>query len=299
MALKDALRGSTLLGAAVMIASLMSAAPAHADATCIAAYEQTQTLRKDGKPAAAKVQASICAKEACPALLTKDCNKWLAELEAIIPSVVLDPRAPSGGLRADVRVKLDGAALAEKIDGRPIVIEPGSHTFLFEAEGAAPVTRTLVVREGEKNKKITVTMAPVAEPAPVDRPVPLGVWVFGGVTVVALATSAVFAIDGLGKKSDLDQCKPRCSPDDVDAMSTRFTLADVALGAGVMAGAATIYLFLTRPRGGGAEATQPPPAPSAGGPSRRTVLRADAPTRPVPFAVPLAGGGAIGFSARF
>ncbi len=271
----------------VVIACLANASTAHADPTCIAAYEQTQTLRKDGRPAAAKAQASICAKESCPALLTKDCNKWLAELETIIPSVILDPRSPAGGLRADVRVKLDGASLSERIDGRPIVVEPGSHTFLFEADRAAPVERTVVLREGEKNKKVTVTMtAPPVETHPSERPIPLGVWIFGGVTVAALATSAVFALDGLGKKSDLDTCKPRCAPADVDAMSTRFTLADVALGAGLMAGAASAYLFLTRPR---AEAT----APAA------TARGATARARAIPFAAPLPGGGAVGFAALF
>jgi hypothetical protein len=281
-AAKQRVRGSTLLGAAAAIASLTSAAFAHADPTCIAAYEQTQTLRKDGKPGAAKAQASICAKDSCPALLTKDCNKWLAELEALIPSVILDPRAPNGGLRADVRVKLDGVALSEKIDGKPIVVEPGPHTFVFEADGAAPVERAVVVREGEKNKKLTVTIAAAVEPPTLDRPIPLGVWIFGGVSVVALATSAVFAIDGLGRKSDLDECKPRCSSDDVDAMSARFTMADVALGAGVMAGAAAVYLYLTRP-----SVEVPPAAPAAGW------------IRAIPYAAPVAGGGAIGFSARF
>ena len=84
------------VAALLVTACLASASTAHADPTCIAAYEQTQTLRKDGKPVAAKAQASICAKDACPALLTKDCTKWLAELETIIPSVVLDPRSPAG-----------------------------------------------------------------------------------------------------------------------------------------------------------------------------------------------------------
>ena len=105
--------------------------------------------------------------------------------------------------------------------------------------------------------------------------------------MIALATSAVFAIDGLGKKSDLDQCKPHCAAADVDAMTSRFTFADVALGAGVMAGAAAIYLFLTRPS---AEVTSPAAAVSGmSGPRARTV----------PFAAPLPGGGAIGLSARF
>jgi hypothetical protein len=277
-------RASFIGGALLAVAIVLATSSASADATCISAYEQTQTLRKDGKPVAAKAQAALCARESCPALLTKDCTKWLAELEAVIPSVVLDPRTPAGALRTDVRVKLDGAALTEKIDGKSLSLEPGSHTFLFEAEGSAPVERTVVVRDGEKHKKVTVTLAPpAAGPKTTERPIPLGVWIFGGASVVALATSAAFAIDGLGKKSDLDQCKPRCAPADIDAMSTSFTLADVALGAGVMAGAAAVYLFLTRP-------SEEPPAPGAG---------ANARLRPAPFASPLPGGGAVGVTARF
>ena len=252
---------------------LATAATARADTACITAYEQTQTLRKDGRPGAAKAQASICARDACPALLTKDCNKWLAELELIIPSVVLDPRAPNGGLRSDVRVKLDGTPLTDRIDAKPIAIEPGSHTFLFEAQGAVAVAVSVVLREGEKSKKVTVSMAAAPVVPVVEGRVPLGFWVFGGVAVAALATSAVFAIDGLGKKSDLDQCKPRCAPEDVDAMSTRFTFADVALGAGLVAGAAAVYVLLTRP--------------------------AVEVTRPVPFAGAVSGGAAFGLQGRF
>ena len=272
--------------AGLALALVLIGAPAHADPACIAAYEQTQTLRKDGKPMAAKVQAAICAREACPALLTKDCSKWLAELEASIPTVVLDPRSPAGALRADARVKLDGAALTEKLDGKAFPIEPGSHTFVFEADGAAAVEQTVVVREGEKNKKITVTLAPAtaADDKGGARPIPTGVWIFGGVSVLALTTTVVFAIDGFGKKSDLDSCKPRCASEDIDAMSRSFTFADVALGAGVMAGAAAVYLFLTRPS---VEA-----APST------------AAVRATPFVTPLHGGssgngGVMGVSARF
>lgn len=268
---------------AVALALALAPGAAHADATCISAYEQTQTLRKDGKPLAAKAQAAICAREACPALLTKDCTKWLSELEAVIPTVVLDPRTPAGGLRTDVRVKVDGVTLSEKLDLKPVPLEPGSHSFVFEAEGAASVERTLLLRDGEKNKKITVSMAPAAEASGGARPVPLGVWIFSGASVVALATSAVFAIDGLGKKSDLEACKPRCSSSDVDAMSSSFTYADVALGAGVMAGVAAVYLFLTRPS---AEAI----TGTTSGAARY---------RPAPYAVPTSGGGAVGVSARF
>jgi hypothetical protein len=275
------LRASSAIAALVVLAVTAVSSPAHADSACIAAYEQTQTLRKDGKPAAARAQAVTCARDSCPALLAKDCTKWLAELDAVIPTVVLDPRSPSGALRTDVRVKLDGAPFTEKIDGKALPVEPGSRRFTFEAPGAASAESTVVVKEGEKLRKITVTLAPVegagATRADGERPIPTGVWIFGGVSVIALATSAVFALDGLGRKSDLDECKPRCAPEDVDAMSTRFTLADVSLGAGVMAGAAALYLFLTRPTAEAREAT----------------------AKTGPYAAPTQGGAAFGVISRF
>ena len=181
--------------------------------------------------------------------------------------------------RADVRVKIDGTTVTEKIDAKPVPIEPGSH--VFEAEGSAPAERTVVLKDGEKNKKVTVTLAAAAEARAEGRPIPLGVWIFGGASVVALATSAVFAIDGFSKKSDLEDCKPRCVGGDVDAMSSSFNIADVALGAGIGAGAAALYLFLTRP---GSEKAQP----------SGTAL-----ARPTPYAAPLPGGGAVGLTARF
>ncbi len=272
--------------AVALLVSAVDAREARADSSCISAYEQTQTLRKDGKPLASKAQAAICSRESCPALLTKDCTKWLSELEAVIPTVVIDARTPTGAPRSDVRVKVDGAPLAEKID-KPIALEPGTHTFLVEADGAPAVERTLALKEGEKNKKLTVTLATPSESVEAkstpSRPVPIGVWIFGGASVVALATSAVFAIDGLGKKSDLDACKPRCAASDVDAMSSSFTLADVALGAGVMAGAAAVYLYLTRPSVDAHESS--------------------ARARATPFATPLlrgrGGGGVLGLTALF
>ncbi len=283
-------RPAWAIAPALVVAYLLTPASARADATCISAYEQTQTLRKDGKPLASKAQAAICSRESCPALLTKDCTKWLAELDAIIPSVVLDPRTPAGALRADAHVKIDGTRSTEKVDGKALPLEPGSHTLVFEADGSAPVERTFVLKEGEKSKKVTVTMA-LAEPSPAassaGRPIPIGVWIFGGATVIALATSAVFAVDGLGKKSDLDKCKPRCAGPDVDAMSSSFTLADVALGAGVMAGAAAVYLFLTRPL---AESNAGSASASASASRAR---------RTTPFAAPLPGGGAVGLSGAF
>jgi hypothetical protein len=174
-------------------------------------------------------------------------------------------------------VKLDGAPFADRIDGKAVAVEPGPHTFAFEAEGVAPVERAVLVREGDKLARITVTLGGGEHTAA--RPIPLGVWVFGGASLVALGTSAFFAVEGFAKKSDLDACKPRCAASDVDAMSSSFTVADVALGAGVVAGAAALYLFVARPAAS----------------STTTGARVQA----VPFAAPRSGGGAFGVLARF
>jgi hypothetical protein len=235
---------------AICAALVLAPSVAHAD-DCIGAYEATQTLRKDGKLMTARKEAALCARAECPAILARDCSKWIGELDASIPTVVLDARSPKGAEVADVHVKLDGMTLVEKIDGKAIQVDPGAHTFVFEVPGSAAVEKSVVVREGEKNRRISATIATSSStPAPSKDDgvgaIPLGVWIFGGVSVAALATSAIFAIDGLGRKSDLDACKPHCSPDDVDAMNARFTFADVALGAGVMAGAAALWLYVTR-----------------------------------------------------
>jgi len=264
-------RGRARFAAVAALAlGLLASGAASADPACIAAYEQTQSLRKDGKLVAARAQATVCARSDCPALLVKDCSRWLGELETSTPTVVLDARTAAGVERTDVRVKVDGVVLSERIDGKALAVDPGVRAFVFEPEGGERIERSVVVREGEKNKKVAVVLPATSAgnaARSADRPIPTGFWVFGIATVVALSTSAVFAVDGLARKNELDDCKPRCAPSDVDAMSTQFTVADVALGAGIMAGVAAAYLFFTRPRAGeaGAAARGPTPNPSRPG----------------------------------
>ena len=238
---------------AAFLSIFFFAAPALADKdVCINAYEQTQTLRKDGKLVLARQQATVCSKDNCPAILAKDCTKWTSELDAQTPTILVEAKNASGGDVTDVRVKVDNVAVIEKLDGKPIPVDPGSRTLHFESDGYAPVEKTVTLKENEKGHKVSFVFAAAAATSakPDDggaRPIPTAVWVFGGVAVAAFATSAIFTIDGLGKKSDLDACKPHCNADDVDSMNARFTFADVALGAGVVAAAASLYLFLSRP----------------------------------------------------
>jgi hypothetical protein len=232
---------------AVLVVALVAApniAWAQAKDPCITAYEQAQTLRKDGKFITAREQAMVCARDACPAILVKDCTRWIGELEASTGSVVCEAKTTNGKSVSDVRVTVDGRELTTRLDGRSLPIDPGKHTFHFERAGET-FDETVLVREGEKNRRITATFPERAGDAP---GLPTGFWVFGGISIVALGTATFFALDGMAKKDDLEACRPRCAPNDVDAMSASFTVADVALGAGVVAVAATIYLLLSRPK---------------------------------------------------
>lgn len=233
------MKRSWLLATLVIMPSI---AHAQAKDPCIAAYEQAQTLRKDGKFIEAREQAQICARDTCPAILVKDCARWFGDLDASTGSVLFEAKTTSGKPLTDVRVTIDGSVVTSRLDGHPIPVDPGKHSFHFE-RGAATYEETALVREGEKNRRITATFP---ETSGETKGPPAGSWIFGGVSILALGTATFFAFDGLSKKDDLEACKPRCAASDVDAMSASFTVADVALGAGVVAVAATVYLLLSR-----------------------------------------------------
>jgi hypothetical protein len=252
----------------------LAAPPAYADdAACIQSYEQTQTLRRAAKLREARSEAAKCANEACPAVLARDCTKWLAELDQSIPTVVFDVRSASGEELTNVKVAMDGKPLIDKLDGKSVVLDVGPHAFRFEATDGKglPVEQKTVVHEGDKNRKISVTMpAPssVVVASRDDRPIPVMAYVFGGVAVASLGVGTIFAISGSSKEGDLDACKPSCSADAVNDVSTSYALADILITAGLVSGIAAAYVFLSRPSASGASTasfTTPRAAGSRGG----------------------------------
>jgi hypothetical protein len=132
-----------------------SASAAPTKVQCIEADTSGQTLRQSGKLHAARDALRTCADAACPALVRSDCTTRLDEVAAVTPSVVLEAHDATGDL-ANVTVTLDGAPLVDHLTGTPIEIDPGSHTFVFTVSGQAPISRTLVVSEGDKARKLSV-----------------------------------------------------------------------------------------------------------------------------------------------
>ncbi|WP_437627850.1 hypothetical protein [Sorangium sp. So ce1151] len=139
---------------------------------CAAAYERAQGLRRDGKLIAAREALIACSQPTCPAAAVADCGPWLAEVEKSLPSVVIAARDAGGRERLDVRVFVDGRLLAAALDGKALPVDPGPHTFRYEPAGGPAVEERVLIREGEKNRAITVILgAPPGGAPPSPRPI--------------------------------------------------------------------------------------------------------------------------------
>lgn len=158
-----------LLATALGLAASAGAAPARADtAACIAASEQGLALRQQGKLREALAQLAVCADAACPAEVVQECARRIDEVKAALPTLILEAKDGAGNDRSNVKVSMDGVHLTDTLDGRPFALDPGEHTFVFEAPGEVAVERKLVLREGDKDRREGVmigTPPPVAPPA--------------------------------------------------------------------------------------------------------------------------------------
>ncbi|WP_433937320.1 hypothetical protein AB3662_22060 [Sorangium cellulosum] len=153
------------LGAALaLVGASVHAAPSKR--ACAAAYERAQGLRRDGKLLEAREALITCSQPTCPAAAVADCGPWLAEVEQSLPSVVIAAKDADGRERLDVRVLVDGRLLAAALDGKALPVDPGPRTFRFEPATGPAVEERLLIREGEKNRAITVTLGAPAASAP-------------------------------------------------------------------------------------------------------------------------------------
>jgi hypothetical protein len=126
-------------------------------AACSAAYEQGQILQRTGELLAAREKLIACASDTCPAVLRGDCARWLSDVDAATPSIVIAAHGASGEDVLDVRVLVDGRVVATHLGARGIPLDPGEHALRFERAGARPIERRILLREGEKERAIDVS----------------------------------------------------------------------------------------------------------------------------------------------
>lgn len=251
---------------------------------CSSAYDDVQSLRKQGKLRAAHEKGVACAQDQCTTSIRNDCANWVGEIEAIQPTLVFAATA-SGDDTTQVRVLLDGAVIQASLDGKEVAVDPGPHKLRFEFAGTEPIEQPITVNTGEKRRKVPVafgkpkivappapSVAPISPPpasAPVatgapppTQPVPpsspegstqrtLGV-VGIAVGVVGLGLGAVTGAIAVSKHSNLGQeCSATCpasAQSDRDSYYTMGALSTVGfIVAGIGAGGG-ILLLATAPK---------------------------------------------------
>lgn len=219
-----------------------------------------------------------------PAARRAEVMRQLAELRPRIASVVLDVR-PVGALLA-----VDGGPSDPLPPGGVLFLEPGEHSLALSAPGCEPQALPLHADAGGESS-LAVTLVPEAppeappppeEPAPPPPPgphpvpepparaprpargLPGGSLVVGTVGLVALGTTAVTGILALGADSDVDVARAAAArgeavdraalQDTASRGRTLATVADVALGVGVVALGVAIVWAVSSGTGGDEDA---------------------------------------------
>lgn len=257
------------LAATLLLWPVDSAAQEHVDKReCIVAHTEAQRRERDGKLIGARVALDLCSRPDCPGPIRSECTQWLAAVSLRIPTVVFEV-LDAEGRPADGSFTDGGVAMTAAAVGVPLEVDPGMHRFRAIPATGPAVEVNVYVHEGVFRQTVTFQLPKPSAERNVDEPtkasgvaparsrdplrplpgdddahqatrnasLPLATIGLG-----ALGSFGYFSLAGLAKQRELEgHCAPACHPDDVRAMRTRYTVADVSLGvAAVLLGAAFI-----------------------------------------------------------
>jgi hypothetical protein len=268
---RPAIGGGVAL-ACLIVTSIAAAAPPTVP-QCLDASEQGQAMRDQGKLALARELFSTCVAMTCPGPVRVSCNSWLEAVIAKTPSIIIVVRDDADRDVAGASVIVDGAARTT-VSGKPLELDPGSHTLTVEAPGHAAAKQSFVANLGEKNRLIRigletsaspVSAVPTSSPAPRPTPQPapppsssastatvppLAI----GLGALALGSIGASLFIGLDARSDLSDLRASpcgssrtCDASATDELRTRFIIADVLIGVSAVAAAAAIWIWLSAP----------------------------------------------------
>lgn len=139
---------------------------------CVDAHSRGQDAKEQGKLSLARKLFLTCAQSSCPGAVQGDCARFADDLSNLQPTIVLVARDGNGNDLPSTTVYIDGALVATTLDGRPIDIDPGSHTLKFQ-HGTKAEVLTVVIGSGEKGRTVSAKFgaptpsvtAPAKEPA--------------------------------------------------------------------------------------------------------------------------------------
>ena len=234
-------------------------------ADCLSANETSITLLHAAQLRAARAQMLVCAAPNCPADVRVECVRRISEVNVSLPTIVFVAKDPMGNDLPATTVTMDGEVLAERLDGTAIPLDPGEHTFVFEATGQPPLSKQMLIREGEKNRRELVQLGSSAQPAPVppsesptDQPLAPATPRHGvggqkvlalvatGVGIAGVAVGTVFGLESMSKHDDAVGACPGACPNQHgvtlwnqarsagDASTVAFVVGGVGLAGGAV-----------------------------------------------------------------
>ncbi len=274
------IRSKRLLPLAILALLGAIARPASADTTmaeCLSANEKAIKLRGDHALRQARDQTLLCAASSCPEDVRDACQRRVTQLTAAIPTVVFLAKDEAGNDLVPVRVSMDGEPIGERLDGTPIPIDPGQHTFTFKVADRPTVEKSLVISEGQKDRRETVVFgaatgaltSPKPDTSPIEsvpaaassrgRDQRVAGIVVGAVGVLGLGLGAV---SGGVASSDWSSAKETCNGRPVScttdpnsagfqeerSASTMAAVSTVGFIAGGVLVAGGLVVFLTAPK---------------------------------------------------
>lgn len=262
------LRGAVGILVTLLVLVLVRNARADDKQQCVAASERAQQLKNAGKLEAARNELQVCGRSECPKLIQQDCTEWMKDILNILPSVVPGAKDRKGRDLVDVKVSIDGKVVTETLDGKAVNVDPGVHVFRFEGKGMVPVDEQVVIRQGEKNRILTLTLLTPEEkergstpsqspspsqPSPPPSPsppakssAPIAAFIVGGVGLVTLGVGGYVALDANMEASDLRAtCAPTCREEDVKSIENRRLIGGVTAGVGGAILIVGVILFFT------------------------------------------------------
>lgn len=231
---------------------------------CAEAYEQAQTEKLNGKYLRAGDLALACSQLECNPAIVRECVKLYEDIQAEVPTLVFSARLAGGGELVDVHIEMDGKPLLEKLDGKPVPLDPGAHRFRFKTPGHPPLEQLHTARVGDRNRLVEVVfedpslakaapapaepaLSPANPPPEVDRSrgIPAGSFILAGIGVAGFGAFTYLNVSANQRYDELLSCRPNCPQDSVDELRTRFDLSYAALGVGAagIVGAVAVYLF--------------------------------------------------------
>jgi hypothetical protein len=205
---------------------------------CLASNDKSIALRNEHKLLAARKELLVCAASTCPAEVRKECMRRVDLVNSSLPTVMIEAKDGVGNDLTAVKVTMNGEVLVDKLDGSALSLDPGAHTFTFEVAGQPPITRQLVIREGQKDRRevlqfgapapstATATGTPLVKTAPnpaietsvdhvtssaggTQRIIAL---VAAGVGVAGVGVGTIFGLQSMSKHSDASaKCPGACS----------------------------------------------------------------------------------------